>query len=397
MNEASSAPRLGAPPLAPKLTLLTFWIGVALGGRERRVDSASGWAKLLLTMLFRQLFDAPSGSYSYLLADENTREAVLIDPVFEQHRRDLALLNELELKLLYTVDTHCHADHVTGAWLMKAEVGSQIALSRRVGAEGVDRPLAAGDTLVFGSLNLQARATPGHTDGCMTFVTGDQAMAFTGDCLLIRGAGRTDFQQGSARTMYQSIQQQIFALPDSCLIYPAHDYEGRTVSTVAEEKAFNARVGGGASERDFVGYMDNLDLPHPKKIDVALPANMRCGKPLDGVLPQVASWGPVVITYAGVPEIAAQWVAEHRPQVHVLDVSTQAEFDDELGHIEGSQLIELGQLKGRIDEVPRDKPVVTVCRSGRRSALATVLLRNAGLEAVASLRGGLLRWRELQR
>lgn len=347
-------------------------------------------------MLLRQLFDATSSTYTYLLADEASREGVLIDPVFEQHARDKALVRELGLKLAYTLDTHCHADHVTGAWLMKEALGSRIAVSEAAGATNVDVPLNDGDRIRFGGYELEARATPGHTDGCLTYVLGAGVMAFTGDCLLIRGAGRTDFQQGDAARLYRSIREKIFTLPDSCLIYPGHDYQGRTVSSVAEEKAHNPRVGGAASEVDFVGYMENLGLPHPKQIDVAVPANLESGRPRDEERPAAPAWGPVIVTYAGLPEIDPVWVADHRDAVHLLDVRTVEEYEGELGHIEGVQLVPLPELRARIDEVPTDKPVVTICRSGRRSAQAAVILLQGGRHDVANLGGGMLRWRELR-
>jgi len=346
-------------------------------------------------MLFRQLYDQTSSTYTYLLADPSTREAVVIDPVFEQHRRDAALVRELELKLVHTLDTHCHADHVTGAWLMKKAFGSRIALSKRYDAQEVDWPIDHGDVIRFGRLTLEVRATPGHTEGCVTFVAAGGGAVFTGDCLLIRGAGRTDFQHGDAHQMYHSIEEQIFTLPDDCFIYPAHDYEGRTVSTVGEEKRFNPRVGGQAAEQDFVGYMENLGLAHPKKIDIAVPANLRCGRPEDGAYQPVASWGPVAVTYAGLMEIAPVWLARHLKGVDVVDVRSPEEFGGELGHIPGAKLIPLDQLRHRLDEVPRDKPVVAVCRSGKRSGMATVILRDAGWTDVANVAGGMLRWRAL--
>lgn len=344
-------------------------------------------------MLFRQLFDAGSSTYTYLLADPISREAVLIDPVFEQHQRDLALLRELELTLRYTLDTHQHADHVTGAWLMKQALGSQIVLSARYGADEVDIAVDHGDAIRFGHHVLEVRATPGHTGGCVSYVAADRV--FTGDALLIRGAGRTDFQAGDASLLYRSIKEQIFTLPDECLVYPAHDYAGRTASSVGEERAHNPRVGGEASEEDFIGYMKNLGLPHPKKMDAALPANMRSGRPEDGRYPQPADWGPVAPSYAGVPEIGALWVADHRDEVHLLDVRTREEWNGELRHLDGAQLIPLDELRDRIDEVPRDRPVVAICRSGRRSAMATNILRSAGVTRVANLTGGMLRWRDL--
>lgn len=346
-------------------------------------------------MIVRQLFDLTSGTYSYLLADEQTREALLIDSVFEQHVRDAALIRELGLKLLYTLDTHCHADHVTGAWLMKVALGSRIGLSPVYGAENVDLPLSDGQTIRFGAGALEVRATPGHTDGCVSFVTAERTMAFTGDALLVRGAGRTDFQHGDAHRLFRSIREQLLTLPDECVVYPGHDYQGRTSSTIGEERRFNPRIGGNAREEDFVGYMTNLALPHPKLMEVAVPANLRAGQPADGLAPQTPSWGPVIVSYAGLPEIAPEWVAENRRAVHVLDVRTPAEFDGELGHIDGAQLIPLDELRTRAGEVPRDKPVVVVCQTGRRSALATQILAKAGLERVANFAGGMVAWYEL--
>jgi sulfur dioxygenase len=346
-------------------------------------------------MIFRQLYDAVSSTYSYLLADVVTREAVLIDPVFEQHQRDAALIRELGLKLLYTLDTHCHADHVTGAWLMKQALGTRIALAAAVRASNVDLPLSDGAEIRFGETALEVRATPGHTDGCLSFVTSDQHMVFTGDALLVRGAGRTDFQHGNPHTLFRSIRKQLFTLPDSCAVYPAHDYEGRISSTIAEEKAYNPRIGGNAREEDFVGYMQNLGLPHPKQLAVAVPANLRCGMPESGQLPRAPSWGPVVTTYAGLWEIGPEWLEQHLDEVRILDVRSPAEFDGELGHLRGARLIPLDELRARVAEVKDDKPVILVCQTGKRSAMGTLILRQAGLTRIANLAGGMVRWREL--
>jgi sulfur dioxygenase len=346
-------------------------------------------------MLFRQLFDLTSSTYTYLLADEDSRAALLIDPVFEQFTRDSALVRELGLELLYTLETHVHADHVTAAWRFREALGSRIVLSKRSGAEGADLMVDDGDPVVAGSIVLTARATPGHTNGCTTWVTADRRMAFTGDALLIRSAGRTDFQQGDPHALYRSIRERIFSLPDDCLLYPAHDYDGRTVTTVAEEKRWNARVGGEASEADFVGYMANLGLSHPKRIDVAVPANLQCGKPPPEALAEAPAWGPVVRTFAGVPEIEPGWVAEHRAAIAILDVREPEELTGDLGRIPESIHVPLGELRARLSEVPRERAVVSVCRSGRRSAQASAILAAAGLRDVASLAGGLLRWRAL--
>lgn len=341
-------------------------------------------------MIFRQLYDATSSTYTYLLADEQHREALLIDPVFGQASRDLALINELGLELKLVVETHAHADHVTAAWLLKQLTGCRIASARVIGAEHVDLPLDDGQTFGVKGVTLKAMATPGHTDGCMSYVTDDASRVFTGDTLLIRGCGRSDFQQGSATKLYHSITGRLFSLPDDCLVYPGHDYQGRTVSSIGEEKAFNVRVGGGANETDFVEFMQALKLPHPKLIDEAVPANLRSGCPEDGKLPPMPDWADIRVTYGGVPEITADWLEAHLDEVTVLDVRLDDEVKDCPVAASLTDLhIPLDQLRERVAEVPRDKPVVALCRSGRRSAMAATILREAGFDKVASLKRGL--------
>ncbi len=348
-------------------------------------------------MIFRQLFDPQSSTYSYLLADASAREAVLIDPVFEQAQRDAALIAELDLKLGWVLETHVHADHVTGAWLLKQKLGCRIALSGQGGAEGADRLLAQGDRVGFGARNLEVRATPGHTDGCVTYVLDDQSMAFTGDAVLIRGCGRTDFQQGDARRLFRAVRAQVFTLPATCVLYPAHDYRGLTASSVGEERRYNPRLGDHVLEDDFVGYMRHLGLAHPKRIDVAVPANLRCGRPADGVLPpDEPGWAPLTYTFAGIWEVQPGWIEENLRAAQIVDVREPAEFDGPLGRLPGACLIPLGTLAARAGELSPDRPIVAVCRSGARSAQATVILRKAGFEQVANLAGGMLRWRAQQ-
>ncbi len=344
-------------------------------------------------LLFRQLFDADTGTFTYLLADVASGEGVLIDPVYEQHPRDLSLVRELGIDLVACLDTHAHADHVTGSWRMHRATGCAISMAAAARAQNVTRPLSHGDRVSFGGRHLEVRATPGHTDGCLTFVLDDHSMAFTGDALLVRGCGRCDFQQGDAHTLYRSITEQILSLPDHCLLYPGHDYSGRTVSSVAEEKAYNARVGGGADERDFVGYMENLHLPHPHRIAVALPANLRAGRPSEPDHGEEDDWGPIERSYAGLPELAAAWVADHRDQLTLVDVRSQAEVLGPDGRISGSVAIPLPELEARAGEIPTGKPVVVLCHSGSRSALATQQLQKRGMARVANLRGGLRAWR----
>ncbi len=343
-------------------------------------------------MIFKQLFDQTSGTYSYLLADENSRNAVLIDSVYEQYQRDLSLVQELELTLLACLETHCHADHVTGAWLMKISTGCQIFASEQSGIEPTDRALADGDIVKFGTHQLDVIETPGHTDGCISFVLDKGFMAFTGDALLIRGCGRTDFQQGSASKLYHSIRDRLFTLPDDCIVYPAHDYSGRTASTIGEEKKLNPRIGGRANETDFVGFMENMQLPHPKQLDIAVPANLKAGRPDDDELPKQPDWAPVFTTYSGVQEVSPQWVAHHRGAIHILDVRSSTEIEEENDGIAGAQQIPIGELRERLNEVPRDKPVMTICRSGKRSILAFNVLKSNGWDRVANINGGLLRW-----
>jgi sulfur dioxygenase len=345
-------------------------------------------------LIFRQLIDPQSSTYTYLLADAESHDAVLIDPVFEQMRRDAALIHELGLRLRYTLDTHVHADHVTAAWVLKQSLHSQIALGARAAVDGADRPLSQGAKVTFGKRYLSVRETPGHTAGCVTYVLDDERMAFTGDCLLVRGCGRTDFQGGDARVMYRAVHQQIFTLPEECLLYPAHDYRGITVTTVGEERRLNPRLGGNLSESDFAGYMENLGLAHPKQIDIAVPANLRCGRPEKSDAPSAEpSWAPLAFTFAGFWEISPQWVEEHLKDVQVIDVREPEEFKGPLGHIPGAVLVPLATLAERAAGLRRDRPVVTVCRAGGRSAQATVILQRAGFTEVANLAGGMLRWR----
>lgn len=345
-------------------------------------------------MIFRQLFDAVSSTYTYLLADESSSEALLIDPVFEQVPRDLALLQELGLTLKLVLDTHAHADHVTAAWVLKQKTGCQIALAAAVGADNVDIALKHGDLVGVNGISLEVRATPGHTNGCQTYVLSDHSMAFTGDALLIRGCGRSDFQEGDAGKLFHSITGQIFVLPDSCAIYPAHDYSGRTRSSVAEEKIYNPRVGGGANERDFVQYMKAMQLPHPKKIDEALPANMRSGMPADGKLPEEPDWADIRVSFAGIPEVEAEWVIQNQPSITILDVREADEIAGAQPTLNNLIHIPLSELRTRVAEVPAQKPVVTLCRSGKRSSLALSILKAAGHEQVANVHGGLLRWQQ---
>jgi rhodanese-related sulfurtransferase len=272
-------------------------------------------------------------------------------------------------------------------------------LSEASTAANADRLLRHGDRVSFGTRHVDVRATPGHTSGCLTYVLDDQSMAFTGDSLLIRGCGRTDFQQGSPGLLYHSVQEQILSLPPACLLYPAHDYRGLTVTSVAEEKRYNPRLGGDVDEGDFAGYMNNLGLPHPKLMDVAVPANLRCGQPDQTTAPAPEpSWAPLSCNFGGIWEIQPVALEEciasdHARHIQVIDVREPAEFSGDLGHIPGARLVPLAELAARSVEIDKSRPVVAVCRSGARSAQATVLLQKSGFSQVANLAGGMLRWR----
>lgn len=344
-------------------------------------------------MLFRQLFDRESCTYTYLLADEETREAVLIDPVREHLERDLDLLEELDLRLAYVLDTHVHADHVTSAGLLRERLGCQTVLGSAAGAGCPDLLIDDGQSVSFGRYRIEARHTPGHTNGDVTYVVDGASppMAFTGDTLLIRGCGRTDFQEGDSAKLFASVHDKIFSLPDETQLYPGHDYKGRTMTTVGEEKRWNLRLGGERSVEEFAEIMANLNLSQPKKIDVAVPANLLCG-----ALPQ--DWAPVERSAGDVPEVTADWLVNHRDAARMIDVRMPPELEGELGKIEGTENIPLPDLGAAIQswrDVDRNAPVLVICKSGGRSGKAARLLEQAGFTRVASLRGGMLAYRRL--
>ncbi|MCA9567178.1 MAG: MBL fold metallo-hydrolase [Myxococcales bacterium] len=351
-------------------------------------------------MLFRQLFDPATSTWTYLLADTDAREAVLIDPVREQAERDATILEELGLRLVSTLETHVHADHVTGAWVLKQKLGSAIAYPATSGVNGADRLLDEGDVVRFGRYALEVRLTPGHTDGCATYVLDDQTKAFTGDALLIHGSGRTDFQQGDARRLYRSVRDQIFSLPDETEVYPGHDYKGRTVTTVAEEKRFNPRLGMGNTEDQFVAIMAKLDLAYPRFIDRALPANLNLGREAGDVDVQPAErdlFATLPRSPSGVLHATPAWVAENCGRFRLVDVRETYEWNGDLGHIEGAQLVPLGTLGQEAAKWDPAAPVVLVCRSSGRSDRAAHALERAGFTRVASMVGGMLAWRREDR
>jgi sulfur dioxygenase len=227
-------------------------------------------------MLFRQLFDATTSTYTYLIADPETREAMLVDPVLEQVERDRQLLKELGLTLKYCLETHIHADHITGTGQLREVTGCEGIVPEHAHAVCANRFIQDGEVLNVGSVQVQAIATPGHTDSHMAYLVNGTHL-LTGDALFIRGCGRTDFQSGNAGILYDVVTQRLFTLPDSTLVYPGHDYRGHTVSTIGEEKQWNPRFVGRDRE-NFIQFMASLNLPNPQKIMEAVPANERCGK-----------------------------------------------------------------------------------------------------------------------
>lgn len=326
-------------------------------------------------LIFHQLFDLETSTYTYLLADPKTKEAVLIDSVLEQVERDMKLIEELSLNLKYVLDTHIHADHITGAGEIRKRTGAKTGVSHKANVECADLLLKEGVEIPFGKHSLKVLETPGHTDSCLSFYT--NGMVFTGDALLIRGTGRTDFQQGSSEKLYESLTKKLLKLPPDTKVYPAHDYHGLSASTIDAEMKFNPRIGGGKTKEEFKKIMSELKLTQPKKIHEAVPANLVCG----------------IVA----PEITAEQLNSRKNKPLLVDVRRPDEFNNELGHIAGSQLITLGNQLNEFLATKSDKnsELVFVCRSGARSAEATKESRKLGFTNTFNLKGGMLRWNEL--
>lgn len=363
-----------------------------------------------------QLFDADSSTYTYVLFDENStdypRPALIIDPVDEQLERDLGVLRHYGLKLIWAVETHAHADHITSAGLLAEHTGAKTAAPDACGISTASRLLKDGDVLSFGDQNLTALDTPGHTAGSMSFVwkNGTETHAFTGDTLLIGGCGRTDFQSGNSAQLYHSITQVLFALPDNTTVWPGHDYKGQTQSTIGLEKTNNARVTGRSLE-EFVALMAGLNLPKPKRMDEAVPANQRSGLghhvrhdagdantlpgPEDGAAPPRDAV-QAAVGYAGdvSPELAHQWWQSG--EAVLVDIRSDAERDW-VGFIPGAVALAWKQWPGmamnpQFDAaiqaaVPAGKKAVMLCRSGVRSIAAAKRATEMGLEAYNILEG----------
>lgn len=335
-------------------------------------------------MIFHQLYEAETSTYTYLLADPETREAILIDPVLETVERDLKLINEYNYQLKYVIDTHIHADHITGAGEIRKRTGAKTVVSAQAGVQCADVAIKDGELLTFGRFSIKALETPGHTNSCMSYYI--DGKVFTGDALLIRGTGRTDFQQGSAEKLYASITGKLFQLPDDTIVYPGHDYRGQTTSSIEMEKKFNPRIGGEKSKADFVQIMSELKLANPKKIHEAVPANMACGliAPTEGLR---------AITVDGIPEVEPSQVKEHLGRVQLIDVRMPSEFTGELAHIAGAKLVTLGpELQEFLKKADRGAEIVFVCRSGARSGQATKMSRDMGFSKTVNMRGGMISW-----
>ena len=336
-------------------------------------------------MIFRQLFDPVSSTYSYILASRKGGEALIIDPVLEKVDRYLQLFDELDVKLVKAIDTHLHADHITGLGALRDRTLCVTVMGEQTEADVVSMRVSNGDMVDIEGLQLGVIYTPGHTDDSYSFTLHDRV--FTGDTLLIRGTGRTDFQNGDARAQYDSIFNRLLKLPDDTLVYPAHDYKGETVSTIAEERAYNPRLQVTTVD-EYVDLMSKLNLPDPKMMDVAVPANVRVGLSQD----EVAKRGWALKA----PELASQL---KRTDIALVDLREDRERTKS-GEIPGSLHVSYKGLAdalkpgGVLREPGSTKPLVFYCAFGERSAMAVQRARDAGLSSARHLEGGFSAWQK---
>jgi sulfur dioxygenase len=338
-------------------------------------------------MIFRQLFDSTSGTYSYLLASRRGGEALIIDPVLERVDRYLQLVRELDLKLVKAVDTHLHADHVTGLGALRDRTHCITVMGENTHADVVSMRVAEGDRIEIEGLNLDVLYTPGHTDDSYSYLLADRV--FTGDTLLIRGTGRTDFQNGDPRAQYDSLFNKLLKLPDEMMVYPAHDYKGDTVSTIGEEKQFNPRLRV-KSRDEYVDLMNNLKLPNPKMMDVAVPANMHVGLHQE----EIARKGWALSADEAI-------ALRGRSDVVIVDLRERSERDKH-GVIPGSlhapypNLPENIRAGGMLNELAAatGKRIVFYCAFGERSAMAVQAAHDAGLKAACHIQGGIDAWKK---
>jgi glyoxylase-like metal-dependent hydrolase (beta-lactamase superfamily II)/rhodanese-related sulfurtransferase len=338
-------------------------------------------------MIFRQLFDSVSGTYSYLLASRSGGEALIIDPVLEKVDRYLQLITELNLRLVKAVDTHLHADHITGLGALRDRTHCITVMGENTKADVVSMRLAEGDKLTIEGVNMDVLYTPGHTDDSYSFVMRDRV--FTGDTLLIRGTGRTDFQNGDPRAQYESLFNKLLKLPDETMVYPAHDYKGDTVSTIGEEKQFNPRLKVKSID-EYVDLMNNLKLPNPKMMDVAVPANMHVGLHQDAIAKK--GWAlsaAEAIALRGRSDVAIVDLREksEREKHGVIPGSLHAPYPALPEHIcAGGMLQELAAATG--------KRIVFYCAFGERSAMAVQAAQDAGLTTSCHIQGGIDAWKK---
>src|SRR5947208_3802827 len=338
-------------------------------------------------MIFRQLFDQTSGTYSYLLASRPGGEALIIDPVLEKVDRYLQLVKELDLKLVKAVDTHLHADHITGLGALRDRTHCITVMGEQTKADVVSMRLGEGDKLTIEALALDVIYTPGHTDDSYSFVMPDRV--FTGDTLLIRGTGRTDFQNGNPRQQYESIFGRLLKLPDATLVYPAHDYKGDTVSTIGEERAYNPRLQV-KSVDEYVDLMNNLKLPNPKMMDVAVPANMKVGLAQE----EIARRGWTLSAGEALALLG-------KPDIALIDLRERSERERH-GTIPGSLHVPYPTLQesirsgGMLHELGKStsKRLLFYCAFGERSAMAVQAAQDAGLTAACHIEGGLDGWKK---
>jgi sulfur dioxygenase len=338
-------------------------------------------------MIFRQLFDSASGTYTYILASRPGGEALIIDPVLEKVERYLQLIRELDLKLVKAVDTHLHADHITGLGALRDHTHCITVMGEQSQADVVSMRVAEGDRVEIEGVRLDVLYTPGHTDDSYSFLLPDRV--FTGDTLLIRGTGRTDFQNGDPRAQYDSIFNKLLKLPDAMLVYPAHDYKGDTVSTIGEEKLFNPRLRVKSMD-EYAELMNNLKLPNPKMMDVAVPANVRVGLHQD----EVARKGWAL-------SVGDAMALRARSDIALIDLREKSEREKH-GVIPGSLHLPYPQLPseigsgGMVHELASqpDKRIVFYCAFGERSAMAVQAAQDAGLKTACHIAGGIDAWKK---
>jgi sulfur dioxygenase len=337
-------------------------------------------------MIFRQLFDATSGTYTYLLASRRGGEALIVDPVLDKVERYLQLVRELDVKLIKAVDTHLHADHVTGLGALRDRTHCITVMGEATHADVVSMRVAEGDRIAIEGVRLDVLYTPGHTDDSYSFLMADRV--FSGDTLLIRGTGRTDFQNGDPRAQYDSIFNKLLKLPDETLLYPAHDYKGDTVSTIGEEKAFNPRLKVKSID-EYVELMNNLKLPNPKMMDVAVPANIHVGLRQEEIARRGWALSAVeAMTLRGRTDVALIDLREtgERDKHGTIPGSLHAPYPDLATHIgKGGMLNELAAATG--------KRLVFYCAFGERSAMAVQAAQDAGFASACHIQGGLDAWK----